>query len=64
MSRNLDDARGYLQDAARSVFREMGKGKTDDQQETLALMEKGINEVKALIGNYEGSDGEPEPTKS
>lgn len=53
MSRNLDDARGYLQDAAKKVLLEMGNAKTDDQQEALALMEKGITEVKALISDYE-----------
>lgn len=53
MSRNLDIARSRLQEAAANILLEMGNAKTDEQQESLALMEKGINEVEALISNYE-----------
>ncbi len=53
MSQNLDDALKLMQDAAKKLFLETSAAKTDDQQEALALMQKGISEVKALIGSYE-----------
>ena len=53
MSRNLDNALNLLQDAAKKIFLEMSAAGSDDQQESLALMQKGISEVEALIGDYE-----------
>ena len=53
MSQNLDEACSFLQDAAKKIFLEMTAARTDDQQESLALMQKGISEVEALIGDYE-----------
>ncbi len=53
MSQNLDDALRLLQDAGKKIFLEMSAAGTDDQQEAIALMQKGISEVKALIGEYE-----------
>lgn len=52
MSEHLDIARSRLQEAATSILMEMGFAITDEQQEALALMEKGINEVEVLISIY------------
>ena len=53
MSQNLEIAKSRLQEAATSVLMETGSAKTDDQQEALSLIQKGISEVEAMIGNYE-----------
>lgn len=58
MSTNLDIARSRLQEAAASILMEMGNARTDDQQESLALMEKGIDEVEVQISNYPEADNE------
>lgn len=58
MSTPLEIARTRLQEAGTNVLLEMGKAKTDDQQEALALMEKGISEVEALISSYPKADDE------
>ena len=52
MSEHLDIARSRLQEAGTSILMEMGRAKSDEQQESLALMEKGINEIEALISSY------------
>ncbi len=58
MSKHLDIARSRLQEAGTSILMEMGCAKKDEQQESLALMEKGINEIEALINNYPKADDE------
>lgn len=58
MSTNLEIARSRLQEAAASILMEMGNARTDDQQESLALMEKGIDEVEVQISNYPEADNE------
>ena len=52
MSQNLDNARIQLQEANTSIFHEVGKTKTDEQSESLALMQKLIDEIQALINAY------------
>ncbi len=59
MSEHLDIARSRLQEAGASIFMETGHAKTDEQQESLALMQKGITEIKALINSYPKADDEP-----
>ncbi len=58
MSKHLDISRSRLQEAGTSILMEMGCAITDEQQEALALMEKGINEVEALISNYPKADND------
>lgn len=58
MSAHLDIARSRLQEAGASILMEMGHAKNDEQQECLALMEKGINEIEALINSYPKADDE------
>ncbi len=52
MSQNLDLARSRLEEAATLILVEMGDASTDEQQESLALMEKGINDVEVMINAY------------
>ncbi len=56
MSEHLDIARSRLQEAGTSILMEMGRAKSDEQQESLALMEKAINEIEALINSYPKAD--------
>lgn len=56
MGKHLDIARSRLQEAGTSILMEMGHAKNDEQQESLALMEKGINEIEALISSYPKAD--------
>ncbi len=53
MPQNLDIAQARLKEAAADIVLEVGRAKTDEQQESLALMLKSIEEVKALIYSYE-----------
>ena len=53
MPQNLDIAQARLKEAATNIVLEIGHAKTDEQQEALALMLKGIEEIKAQIYSYE-----------
>lgn len=52
MSTNLDNACMQLEEANTSIFHEIGRAKTDEQSESLALMQKMIDEIQALIITY------------